>query len=706
VRQTETLQRLWQSIVLGAAQAIALGLLAWATPGLQFANWQTVVAAVAVISVLGGAGWWVYTRLLAWLPPLSYPLIALAVASGVVAVAERLLPGFVVADWWTGVLVVAAMTAAGALVGTLLLLDDDRAGMFDRNVTKRFIARRAHPARTDVPGILYIEIDGLSLPVLHQALERGAMPNVKRLLDAGTHRAIGWTPDSSPQTVSSQAGILMGNNDNLPSFRWYDRARKKVTLPGLPADTAMVEAELRCGRDLLADGGAARVNMFSGGASESTYTFSTLLTTSNKSPAYYLFLLNPYIVTRLITLFIADCWHETYFGIRQRLRDERPRKSRRAPYPLLRAFMTSLMAELGLYTLITDIVRGVPAVYISFTGYDEVAHYSGIAREDAWSVLYRLDRQFARVARAIESAPRPYATILLSDHGQTEGEPFKKRYGVSLADLVARFAGASVDEGPASSEDWALLSTVLTDATRQGTRSAGVLKDALGGSVGKDGHVAVGDHADEREATTVQDSSGLLTLASGCLGLVYVKESPVRLSYEQFMERYPHLIPGLVQHEGIGFVVVNSELRGGLVIGRHGVYFLDEERFEGQNPLEGYGPGAPGVLKRTNRFERNVPELLINSVYDPVADQVSSFENQIGSHGGVGGLQMAPFLLFPAHLDPGPEPIVGAVAVNSVLRRWRTELQGGASRTAATLPDAPAETLHITHSSGRGSESA
>jgi putative membrane protein len=689
VRANETVQRIWQSIVLGAAQAIALGLLAWATPGLQFANWQTVVAAVVLLSLLSGAGWWVYTRLLQWLPPLTYPLISLAVASGMVAVADRLLPGIVVADWWTGVLVVAAMTAAGALVGTLLLLDDDRAGMFDRNVTKRFVPRRARPAPTDVPGILYIEIDGLSLPVLRQALERGAMPNVKRLLDAGTHRLVGWTPDSSPQTVSSQAGILMGNNENLPSFRWYDRDRKKVTLPGLPADTAMVEAELRCGRDLLADGGASRVNMFSGGASESTYTFSTLLSTSNKSPAYYLFLLNPYIVTRLITLFIADCWHETYFGVRQRLRDERPRKSRRAPYPLLRAFMTSLMAELGLYTLITDIVRGVPAVYISFTGYDEVAHYSGIAREDAWSVLYRLDRQFARVGRAIESAPRPYAIVLLSDHGQTEGEPFKQRYGVSLADLVARFAGTAVDEGPASSEDWALLSTVLTDATRQGTRSAGALKGALGGSIGQDGHVAVGEHADERHAAAAQDSKGLLTLASGCLGMVYVKESPVRLSYEQVMDRYPNLIPGLVQHEGIGFVMASSELRGGLVIGRHGVYFLDEDRYEGQNPLEGYGPAAVGLLRRTNRFQRNVPELQINSVYDPLTGQVSSFESQIGSHGGVGGLQMEPFLLFPAQLDPGPEPIIGAMAVNTVLRRWRAELQGTSAATIAADAEHP-----------------
>ncbi len=83
-----------------------------------------------------------------------------------------------------------------------------------------------------------------------------------------------------------------------------------------------------------------------------------------------------------------------------------------------------------------DIVEGVSVSYATFVGYDEVAHHSGIREPDALAVLKRHDRQLARLERATAQAPRPYHLVVLSDHGQTQGAPFRQRYGETLEDVV------------------------------------------------------------------------------------------------------------------------------------------------------------------------------------------------------------------------------------------------------------------------------
>ncbi len=79
------------------------------------------------------------------------------------------------------------------------------------------------------------------------------------------------------------------------------------------------------------------------------------------------------------------------------------------------------MRDLNVATLLGDIVEGVPVVYSTFVGYDEVAHHSGIEEPDAFAVLRQHDAQLARLERAIEQAPRPYHLVVLSDHGQSPG---------------------------------------------------------------------------------------------------------------------------------------------------------------------------------------------------------------------------------------------------------------------------------------------
>src|SRR5213078_5273409 len=107
-------------------------------------------------------------------------------------------------------------------------------------------------------------------------------------------------------------------------------------------------------------------------------------------------------------------------------------------YPFLRAALCVVVRDLIVYGVLTDMMRGRPVVYATFSSYDEVAHHSGLERDDTLEALRKLDERFGRIARDREYAPRPYELVVLSDHGQTQGATFRQRNGYGLDDLVRR----------------------------------------------------------------------------------------------------------------------------------------------------------------------------------------------------------------------------------------------------------------------------
>ena len=74
-----------------------------------------------------------------------------------------------------------------------------------------------------MPGIIFLEIDGLALPVLQRAMRDGSAPNMARWLEDDGYRLAEWETDLSSQTGASQAGILLGSNEDIPAFRWVEK---------------------------------------------------------------------------------------------------------------------------------------------------------------------------------------------------------------------------------------------------------------------------------------------------------------------------------------------------------------------------------------------------------------------------------------------------------------------------------------------------
>jgi hypothetical protein len=298
-------------------------------------------------------------------------------------------------------------------------------------------------------------------------------------------------------------------------------------------------------------------------------------------------------------------------------------------------------------------MKGRPAVYATFSSYDEVAHHSGLERADTLEALRKLDQQFGRIDRARRYAARPYEIVVLSDHGQTQGATFKQRNGYGLDELVRRsLSGGAVADFSGGDEQHAMVGLAVGEAT---------------GTAG-------GEKKRKKAKNDVSDRD-VVVLGSGNLGLVYLMEGDRRLTMEEIDERHPELLRALREHPHVGWVLVRSTQHGAVALGGGGVHYLEQGRIEGDDPLAHFSPNAPSHLLRTDGFA-HVADLMIGSFYDPELDEGCAFEELISFHGGLGGPQTQPFILHPQRLRLPDEPVVGAASVHAVLAGWRAELQG------------------------------
>ncbi|MGH2714701.1 MAG: phage holin family protein [Thermoleophilaceae bacterium] len=650
------------SIVLRAAVVLlvdgaVLLLLSELLPGFTLDGAGAALATAALVGVLNALVWPLLARFALPLSVLTLGLGALALNALLVVFAIDVVPGASVDGFGSGVVVTLGMAALTALLSALLAIDEDES--WYRNVVRRQARRRSDRVETDVPGVIFLEIDGLALDVLRRALRDGSAPAMARWLREGSHRLAGWETDWSSQTGACQAGLLHGDNHDMPAFRWWEKDRGAPIVTNHPRDATELERRHSDGRGLLHGDGASRANILSGDAVHSMLTMSTVL--SRRRPIgrdYSAYFARPYAVAKTLTAVLAEIARERHAQAQQRRRDVQPRIHRSREYAVLRAFATVIQLDLQVAAVVGDMLAGRPVVYTTFLAYDEVAHHSGIERPDALAVLGKVDRQLARVEAAVADAPRPYRLVVLSDHGQSQGATFLQRYGITLEELV-RSASESACEVHAETgrEDdaAAYLGAGLTELSRDETMAARGARRAA--------------RRLEQEASADDGVPELSVMASGNLGLISFPREPGRVTLERVEQLHPRLLPALRDHPGIAFVMVRSERDGTLAIGRDGMNHLDTGRVEGDDPLAPFGPTAARHLRRSDGFP-HCPDVMVNSTFWDETGEVAAFEELVGSHGGMGGTQSHPFVLHPAELPWPEEPVAGAEHVHRIMRGW------------------------------------
>src|SRR5262249_5025718 len=301
-------------------------------------------------------------------------LFTLLLNALVAYLAGAILPGVEI-EFWDGVLVAFVLAFVQVLLAALFNQVDDS---YDRRIVRRSARRERKPLATDVPGVLFLEVDGLAEPVLRDALEAGRMPHLASWLERGTHRLPRWGPDLSSQTGASQAGILLGNNEGIVAFRWWDRERSRVVSCSSLKDVAELETELSRGNGLLHPEGASRGNLFSGDAGDWMMTSSKIVGERHRRHKYFGFYDNAYNVPRVLLLFAWEVVLEAGGQLHRWATNHRPRIHPHLSYLLVRAVTNVYLQLLTLYAVMRDVYLGVPVVYATFFAYDEVAHHSGI----------------------------------------------------------------------------------------------------------------------------------------------------------------------------------------------------------------------------------------------------------------------------------------------------------------------------------------
>jgi hypothetical protein len=354
---------------------------------------------------------------------------------------------------------------------------------------------------------------------------------------------------------------------------------------------------------------------------------------------------SPYGFTRALVLGVAEVLTELHQARLQRRRDLQPRVSRSGAFLALRP-AAMLLRDVNVSLIAEQMARGAPVIFCDLVDYDEVAHHAGPARPEALRALENLDRMLGVLQRLGAEAARDYHLVVLSDHGQSQGAPFRQRHGETLDEVVAGFTGADRAMAPRA------------PAEEQATS--------------------------EPESATPTAVAPLMVVSSGNLALVYLTRRPGRLTRTEIDAAYPALVAGLSAHPGIGLVVVDDD-DGPVAFGGAGSHRLLDGTVEGRDPLLPYGPRAAADLLRHQQTE-HVGDIVLISAVDPITEEVAAFEELVGSHGGLGGWQTDAMLVHPVGWPIQADELDGPDAVHRQLVAWLRMLGLREPEPTATVP--------------------
>ena len=512
---------------------------AWLLPGFTITSIWAALAGLIVLSILNAFVRPVLVRFTLPISIVTAGLFTLILNGIMIVLVQVVVKGWQVNDILTGIVVSFVLTLVQMLVANTIIAQEER-DLYFYQMIQRY-ARKEEKKRTDFdsPGLLILEIDGLSEPILRQALAEGRMPFFKTLLDSGEYKVVGWDSGLPSQTSAMQAGILHGTHFNIPAFRFYNKVEGRLYVSNHTRDASDMLAALNNGQGLLNTQGFSLNNWATGNAEEVMLTFSSgaaglkMLGPSNN---IYQFFANFNNVQQVVAGVAADLWREWREARYQRKHDILPRGHRGMPYPLVRVATTVIFPFLSVYLLLGKMFEGIGTVYTTFVSYDEVAHHSGPDREDALKVLTKLDSDFRLIMNARPYVHRKYEVVILSDHGQTMGATFKQRYGFTLGEFVNKLLGSesAIIEQLGGDEAVANINMLASQLAGSDRWVAKRLRDVTKSRTDEDGVVQVFQPRDEAHAIGADDGGDprakTVVVASGNLGLIYFTNWKERLT--------------------------------------------------------------------------------------------------------------------------------------------------------------------------------
>jgi endonuclease/exonuclease/phosphatase family metal-dependent hydrolase len=476
---------------------------------------------------------------------------------------------------------------------------------------------------TDEPGLIMIQIDGLSRHQLETAMAEGRMPHLSRLLER-RHFTLGSFYSGVPSTTPAVQGeIFYGVKAVVPSFEFLDHQSGRMFRMYEAESADAIEARLTAaGAEPLFPGAHVYSNIYRGGAAESHYCSGDLSLERFRErlhPLKSLILALVYFPTlvrgvglALLELFIA-IGDIIGGGIgRGNLLDE-------LRFVPSRVGICVSAREAIRFRVLLDIARGIRVIHANFLGYDEQAHRRGPDSDFAHWTLKGIDRAIRDIHRAADGTPLvSYEVLIYSDHGQERSTPYEEIHGRPVEQAITEVFSTGVT-----------ARTEIGQARKAETpRSRGERRRHLLHQ--RPGHAGFG---------TPEDCAEKINLtAMGPIGHIYL---PVKLE-EIDLDAYA---AALVRDAAIPIVVYDPTEDGTVKVrNRRGAWTLPQDRAEviGQEH-----PFLDEVAKDLIRLA-NHPDAgdFIIGGWDP-QDAPVSFPRERGAHGGPGTEETHGFVLVP-----------------------------------------------------------
>jgi hypothetical protein len=474
-------------------------------------------------------------------------------------------------------------------------------------------------------GLVVLHIDGLGADSLEQALRDGDMPYTQRLIDEDGYAVQRYRCGVPSTTPFAQAGIIYGDNSEIPSFRWWDRERRLLVQFGAASTFKKVADKYFQGCRPLTEDGACIAACYPGGARDDfgiAYQDRSYSRDEKSRSAWNVVL--PYLANPLN---LGDWFWQTLATLAwtanrytfARLAGKRPARS----YVISDALEEIFVHHLTRYATVKAMREGFSPIYAGFYAFDETGHAFGPDDKGSLQILRHVDHSIRKVA---EARGDRYELVVLSDHGQIETVAFNANGDPSFGELVAN-----------------LLPGYRVQQMKG--KAYGAMEDVA------KGHVNV--------------------TCSGGLAHIYFAGEARRLDFSELQSRHPELAAGISRLDKVALVMARDGMRDVFVnCGSE----LDSSAVKAL--LERYDD--PAILReqlsRLNSFHSS-GDLVVFGAF--VQDKQVNFENQAGGHGSIGGEQLHPFVLAKREWGIDTSSVHGAHELHPILCRLRDSLAAG-----------------------------
>ena len=537
----------------------------------------------------------------------------------------------------------------------LVDLVDGLASRFNRrryDALARRLGRYPHAEAGYRRGFVIVQIDGLAYDYLIEAMARGYTPRLRRLLSQGQYRLLRWRCGLPSTTPAIQAGLMFGDNFDIPGFRWYEKETGQSVVCNLLSGAHALHTRTAATGPGILRGGSSYVSLLDGDATLSLFTLSSLgrgrfLENVKGAGFLLLFLLSPLRLVRIAGLSVWEYMRDLGKRLVTLFVPSYYAPSTLIP-PSLKTIVNVLFRELQTFSAYLDIHRGTPAIFTNYYGYDEAAHHFGPDSPEAFHTLRGIDREIGQLERlAWRAQRRRYDFYVISDHGQTPSVTFHRLVGKTLGQYIGENIepGLSMDERGTGEQTSASQARILIEEIRdieERLQPAGArLLQATRRFIDK--RVVLHDEA----GWDLSRRNDVVVRNSGSLAHVYFNVSRRPMDLDEVALLYPHLLPRLLEQPGIGWVV-GRQGEQVVVMNKAGTLTLGHtEHVEGIHPLAGLP--EPGFAARQLQRLASYPhsgDLILLGAWE--AGRVVSFEDQAAGHGGLGGPQGYPFIMYPA----------------------------------------------------------